>query len=258
RLPAERPAADRRLPLLRGALRARHRAERGGDPRARRRLADAGDGSFAAHRLRPRRGDREEGAQGRHDPEGSGGRPRLCQRRGLRPLGASRGDDPPRMKRRDFLLALALSPALPARGEARFERGLLWEVNRKGAAPSHVYGTIHVADARLEKLPGPVQAAFARAASLMLEFVPDEYVNERFLEAAMFTDRQTLQEKIGAEDFERALAQLRPIGLSREFVDKLKPWGVLINLRDPRAAGGLTPDARLAAQARARRMPVFR
>src|SRR6185503_2457509 len=58
-------------------------------------------------------------------------------------------------------------------------------------------------------------------------------------------------------DFERALAQLRPIGLSREFVDKLKPWGVLINLRDPRAAGGLTPDARLAAQARARRMPVF-
>ena len=162
------------------------------------------------------------------------------------------------MKRRDFLLALALSPALPVRGDTRFERGLLWEVSRKGTPPSHVFGTIHVADARLEKLPEPAQAAFARAASLMLEFVADEYVNERFLEAAMFTDRQTLQEKIGAEDFERALAQLRPIGLSREFVDKLKPWGVLINLRDPRAAGGVTPDARLAAQARARRMPVFR
>jgi len=162
------------------------------------------------------------------------------------------------MKRRDLLLALALSPVLPARAEARFERGLLWQVRRKGTPPSHVYGTIHVADPRLDALPAPVQAAFAGAASLMLEFVSDDYVNERFLEAAMFPDRQTLEEAIGREDFERAFAQLKPIGLSREFVNKLKPWGVLLNLRDPRAADGVTPDARLAAQARARRMPVFR
>jgi len=162
------------------------------------------------------------------------------------------------MKRRDLLLALLLSPVLPAWGETRYERGLLWEVGRKGAPQSHVFGTIHVADPRLEALPEPVAAAFARAASLMLEFVSDDYASERFLEAAMFTDRQTLQEKIGAEDFERVMAQLAPIGLSREFVSRLKPWGVLLNLRDPRRAGGEAPDARLAAQARARRMPVFR
>ena len=161
------------------------------------------------------------------------------------------------MKRRDFVLALLLSPALPAWAEGRFERGLLWEINRKGAPASHVFGTIQVADPRLDKLPAPVQAAFARAASLMLEFMPDGYSSERFIEAAMFLDRQTLQEKIGAEDFERVMAQLAPIGLSREFVDKLKPWGVLLNLRDPRGAGGVTPDGRLAAQARARRLPVF-
>ena len=162
------------------------------------------------------------------------------------------------MKRRELLLALLLSPVFPAWAADRFSRGLLWEVSRKGVAPSHVYGTIHVADPRLDPLPAPVQAAFARAASLMLEFVSDGYVNERFLEAAMFPDGQTLEEKIGAEDFERALAQLSPIGLSREFVNKLKPWGVLLNLRDPREAGGESPDTRLAAQARARRMPVFR
>jgi hypothetical protein len=161
------------------------------------------------------------------------------------------------MKRRDLLLALLLSPALPARGAARFDRGLLWEVGRKGSPPSHVYGTIHVADSRLEQLPAPVASAFAGASSLMLEFVSSGYASERFLEAAMFDDPQTLTEKIGAEDFERALEQLRPIGLSREFVDKLKPWGVLLNLRDPRRVGGTTPDARLAAMARARRMPVF-
>ena len=161
------------------------------------------------------------------------------------------------MKRREVLLALLLSPVFPVRG-ARFESGLLWELTRKGSPPSHVYGTIHVADPRLETLPARVQTAFDSAQSLMLEFVSDGYVSERFLEAAMFTDGQTLQARIGAEDFERVVAQLAPIGLSREFVDKLKPWAVLLNLRDPRAADGVTPDARLAAQARARRMPVFR
>ena len=161
------------------------------------------------------------------------------------------------MKRRELLLALLLSPVFPVRG-ARFESGLLWELVRKGSPPSHVYGTIHVADPRLESLPARVQTAFDSAQSLMLEFVSDGYVSERFLEAAMFTDGQTLQGKIGAEDFERVVAQLAPIGLSREFVDKLKPWAVLLNLRDPRGADGVTPDARLAAQARARRMPVFR
>ena len=160
------------------------------------------------------------------------------------------------MRRRD-LLFLLLSPALPAWG-ARFESGLLWELARKGSPASHVYGTIHVADPRLATLPRQVQAAFDRAQSLMLEFVSDGYASERFLEAALFDDRQTLQDKIGAEDFERVMARLAPIGLSRDFVSRLKPWGVLLNLRDPRATGGVTPDARLVAQARARRMPVIR
>lgn len=163
------------------------------------------------------------------------------------------------MRRRDLLVAGFAAAAAPAWSAVpeRFAKGLLWRVTRSGAAASYVYGTIHVVDPRLEVLPAPVQAAFERAASLMLEFVPDAYANERFTEAAMFLDRQTLEEKIGAEDFERALAQLQPIGLSREFVNKLKPWGVLLNLREQRGTGGATPDARLAAMARARRLPVF-
>lgn len=162
------------------------------------------------------------------------------------------------MRRRDFLAAgLALAAPAWSAAPERFGKGLLWRVAREGAAASAVYGTIHVADPRLEALPAPVRAAFERAKSLMLEFLPDAYANERFTEAAMFLDRQTLEEKIGREDFERALAQLQPIGLSREFVNKLKPWGVLLNLRDPRGARGATPDARLAAMARARRMPVL-
>ena len=72
----------------------------------------------------------------------------------------------------------------------------------------------------------------------------------------MFLDEQTLEQKIGAEDFERALAQLAPIGLPREFVNKMKPWGVLLNLHQRGGAQGSPLDSQLLEQARARRLPV--
>ena len=163
------------------------------------------------------------------------------------------------MRRRAFLAAALASLALPARAAAaqRFTRGLLWRVEKRGVAPSHVYGTIHVPDARLAQLPVPVRQRFDGAKSLMLEFVPDAYSRERFLEAAMFMDRQTLQDKIGAQDFERAVEQLAPIGLSREVVNRLKPWGALLNLRNPQRADDAVPlDRQLLELARARRMPT--
>ncbi len=161
------------------------------------------------------------------------------------------------MRRRDLLGAGLCAAALPAwAAQERFARGLLWRVTRKGAAPSHVFGTIHVADARVAELPAGVRRSFDGARSLMLEFVPDGYARERFLEAAMFLDQQTLEQKIGAEDFARALEQLGPIGLPREVVNKLKPWGVLLNLRNPRRAAQVASlDNQLLELARARRMP---
>jgi len=141
--------------------------------------------------------------------------------------------------------------------EDRFAHGVLWRVTKAGQAASHLFGTLHEPDARLVKLPASVQAAFEGSRSLLVEFLPDPYTRERFAEAALFLDRQTLEEKIGAEDFARALDQLAPIGLRREFVMKLKPWGVLINLR--RSVSADAPpslEAQLVARARARRLAI--
>jgi len=149
----------------------------------------------------------------------------------------------------------AAAPAFASSG--RFDRGLLWRVTRKDLRASHVYGTIHVADTRLAALPPAVRKAFYAAKTLMLEFVPDSYSRERFIEAAMFLDQQTLEQKIGAEDFERALAQLAPIGLSRDFVNKMKPWSVLLNLHHPQRSQGSPLDSQLLDLARGRRMPLY-
>jgi len=155
-----------------------------------------------------------------------------------------------------MLAALAAAAPAWSRAPRRFERGLLWRVTHKGAAASHVYGTIHVGDARLAALPAAVKKAFDGARSLMLEFLVDGYAKERFLEAAMFLDGQTLEQQIGAEDFERAYRQLAPIGLPREFVNKMKPWGVLLNLHNPKGAQGSPLDSQLLELARRRRMPL--
>src|SRR5207302_1399635 len=141
--------------------------------------------------------------------------------------------------------------------DERFARGVLWRVSKKGVAPSHVFGTIHVADPRLAELPPAVCRAFGGAKSLMLEFMPDAYSKERFLQAALFLDHQTLEQKIGTEDFQRAVDHLQPIGLSREFVNRLKPWGVLLNLRSAAGKDGSLLDVQLLALARARRIPLL-
>jgi uncharacterized protein YbaP (TraB family) len=152
------------------------------------------------------------------------------------------------------LAALVFAASVSA-GE-RFEKGVLWRVSRPGIAPSYIYGTMHVADPRLAELPAPVRKAFGGADSLVVEYLADGYERTRFLEAATFLDRQTLSEKIGPEDFSRALEALKPVGLSAEFVNKLKPWGVLLNLRAPTSGESVAPDAQLYALALQRRMPL--
>lgn len=155
-----------------------------------------------------------------------------------------------------MLAALAALLPVPARGARRFEHGLLWRLAGKGGPASHVFGTIHVADPRLDELPPAVRRAFDASRVLMVEHLPNGYSRERFLEAAVFFDAQTLEQKIGPEDFARAYRHLAPLGLSREFVNKLKPWGVLLNLQNPKSAQGAALDSRLVDLARERRMPL--
>ena len=147
--------------------------------------------------------------------------------------------------------------AMPAWAAARYERGLLWRVTKDGKAVGYIFGTIHDADARVAELPAPAAEAFGKSRTLLVEFLPDTYTRERFIEAALFTDRQTLEEKIGADDFARVLEQLAPAGLEREVIAKLKPWGALINLRHSVADAPESLDARLIGQARERRLAVF-
>ncbi len=159
------------------------------------------------------------------------------------------------MNRRAFVLA-AGTLALPAWSKEAYDRGLLWRVSN-GTKTNYIFGTIHDADARVVELPAPAAKAFASSRTLMVEFLPDPYSRQRFTQAALFEDQQTLREKIGTEDFARVLEELAPSGLDREFIEKLKPWGAFINLRHSAAGAPEGLDTRLVGEARARRLMVM-
>ncbi|MDA0224659.1 MAG: TraB/GumN family protein [Proteobacteria bacterium] len=154
------------------------------------------------------------------------------------------------------MATLATSGAVRAAAPERFSRGVLWRVSRPKTPESHVFGTVHAADPRLATLAAPVRKAFEAARSLTVEFTADAYARERFLEAAMYLDTRTLTDEIGAADFEKVVVHMAPLGIARAVIAKLKPWGVLVNLRNPRGAHGPTLDEQLYAGARARRLPL--
>lgn len=161
------------------------------------------------------------------------------------------------MKRRRFIAAAAACAAWPAwpAGE-RYAQGLLWAVSGDAGAVSHLYGTFQAPEESLGGLPREVLRAFEAAERLVVETRPDAYTTERFREAATFRRGQTLAQAIGEADFQRAVASLEALGLPREVVNQLKPWAILLNLGATGGAQASPPDARLAALAEARGLPI--
>jgi len=144
-----------------------------------------------------------------------------------------------------------------------FSQAVLWQVEREGQPPSHLFGTVHSSDERITALPPAVAAAFAGAERLAIEALIDKAAvlklsramllpgNERL--DALLTEAQTARLK-------EAAAQFR---LPMNMVTRFKPWGAMMLFSLPpeehlRAAAGKKPlDEALRAQAETAGKPVI-
>ncbi|MBI2315917.1 MAG: TraB/GumN family protein [Betaproteobacteria bacterium] len=168
------------------------------------------------------------------------------------------------MNRRRALLALvACSLALPAvsvsahSSSVRFDRGLLWRVARRGVAPSHVFGTIHLADPRVLDIPEQVTNALSRSHRYFMESRHGAPEKARLLEAAQFEDGRRLEPLIGAEAFGKLAAHLRGKLVPQAVIERMKPWAALANLTvTPEDYEGETPDQKLLALARSLKLAI--
>jgi uncharacterized protein YbaP (TraB family) len=161
---------------------------------------------------------------------------------------------------RSALLCVLCVPCVSAStvlaGE-RFDRGLLWQVWKPGIAPSYVFGTLHLPDARLLPLPPPVRAALGRSRRYILELYPDEWVAARFVEAGQLDHGERLDGLLDPPAYEALAGLLAQRRFAREQVARMKPWAALLALTSAAAPEGeVTLDNALYIDARLANMRV--
>ena len=109
-------------------------------------------------------------------------------------------------------------------------KGLLWKVEKTGLEPSWLFGTMHVTDPRVTKLPIAAQAAFDTAATVVIETI--EILDPAKAQAAlltqpeltMFTDGSTLTSFLNEEETKLIDTELARRGIPFALVSRMKPW----------------------------------
>lgn len=145
--------------------------------------------------------------------------------------------------------------------------GLLWRIETPGAAPSFLFGTVHLTE---EDGAAPPAAALARldgARRLLIEIDEAEQAEMgRAIQAdpALIADLtgRTLDDDLSPELRARLDAALRPYGTRYADIRRLRPWFVQVMLAVPPCAmaslqaGAKPMDGALAERAAARGVPV--
>ncbi|EJM99824.1 TraB/GumN family protein [Phyllobacterium sp. YR531] len=108
--------------------------------------------------------------------------------------------------------------------------GLLWKIEKPGAKPSWLYGTMHLTDPRVLKLSDAAEQAYSSADTVVIE--TDEILDPKGLfkvmaespELMMFSDGTTLEKIIPADKLDAVKAALSERGISLGSINKMQPW----------------------------------
>ncbi|MBX9591530.1 MAG: TraB/GumN family protein [Hyphomonadaceae bacterium] len=139
-------------------------------------------------------------------------------------------------------------------------KAILWRLERAGAPPSHLFGTMHLSDERINALSPAVEQALAASRRLVLEL--EDVSPETFMQALagspqvaelmLFTDGRRLDQLLGPEDARQVAEALSRSGIPPGIGGMFRPWVATMLLsvsacERRRLAAGLLPlDARLA------------
>ncbi len=150
-----------------------------------------------------------------------------------------------------LLLCLFFPPALPAAdalaNECRplkltktdlsvqtvYGEGLLWEINRQGVQPSHVFGTIHVSDPEVTNLPEKVSDTLTQAGQFIMEALPEPDEVVKLTQMMFFNDGRRLNEFIVRPLFDRTVEILASYQIPLEAVMVMKPWAAFMVMNYP-------------------------
>jgi uncharacterized protein YbaP (TraB family) len=147
-----------------------------------------------------------------------------------------------------WISALAADPAL--------EQGLLFEVRSQAGKSSYLFGTIHSEDERAMDLPEPVQSAFGKSRSFVMEVIPDAEAVGRSNLTMAYSDGRSLADVIGQSRFRKIVEAMKSRGVSEDALRKFKPWAVVTILSLPPPKTGEFLDINLYKRALAADKPI--
>ena len=139
----------------------------------------------------------------------------------------------------------AIAQPAASRSAATYAQGVLWKIEGAGAAPSHVFGTIHVADPRVIALPQAVRQTFDSAASFTMEVRFDAANVLQLANRMLYMDGRELPGVIGAALYEKVAVLAPSLGLPPELLRRFKPWAVALLLIVPQQDAENILDNRL-------------
>jgi len=150
------------------------------------------------------------------------------------------------------VLALVAAPAF----SQRYEQGVLWRVEKAGAPASHVFGTVHVDDPRVNRLPAPVSRALGEASSLTVELSLDPGNIMALASRMLLQDGRTLAGIAGADLYGRASTLAGKLGLPEPALNLFKPWAVALLVMMPQQNPENVLDFMLVRTAASQGKPV--
>lgn len=143
----------------------------------------------------------------------------------------------------------------------RYQRGLIFRIEKCGFGGSYILGTMHSDSPKLTPIYNDAIALIRAMRMVGFEFVEDEKTS---VVAAQYmylpsVQPQGLSSMIPAESFEELARILRKrLDLPRELVERLRPWAAAIMLQYPSpVADGIVLDKRLQNYSRAFNKPMF-
>lgn len=133
-----------------------------------------------------------------------------------------------------LLLGLFLLGTPAAAQDVPFGQGLLWQTEKQGTPPSYLLGTMHSTDPRLRRLPPEIDRALDQARVAAFEIVGGGEGEAGMGQAIQLPPGRKLEDILGSELFARVAEAVADFGVTREGLQRMKPWALTFFLARPR------------------------
>ena len=133
---------------------------------------------------------------------------------------------------------------VPYDGPEAFSRGLLWRVDKAGASPSYLFGTIHVAWRRVAEQVARAGEALAASELFMPEALPEPGQVKQLRQSMFFSDGRRLNEVVAPAIYRAAARILSAYHFDESQIALMQPWAAYLVMNYPAELGAIV-DMRL-------------